>query len=405
MLVENNFPADPRVRNEAYTLAGAGYPVTVIALRKAGEKSCEDVNGVRVYRVPTLTVFKKLGGARGALGRVLGLVQAGVGYVSEYLYFTGACFLWSLYVALRWGVDVVHAHNPPDTLFVVGAFYRLLGKRFVFDHHDLSPELYLARFRNGQEKRDLIYKTLLALEKLSLRTANIAIATNESYKETQIQRGYMDKQNVFVVRNGPDLRRVKVVPRDPTLLAMGKCILCYIGIMNPQDGVDYMLRALQHLAFTLERKDFFCVAIGTGDAFEALQMMTERLGLKDYVRFPGFVSDEELVRYLSTADICLDPNPSNPLNDVSTWIKVMEYMAVGKPTVSFDLKETRVTAQEAALYVTPNDELAFAQQVAFLMDRPDLRQQMGAFGRRRVEEELAWEVVSHQLLRAYSSLI
>jgi glycosyltransferase involved in cell wall biosynthesis len=165
-----------------------------------------------------------------------------------------------------------------------------------------------------------------------------------------------------------------------------------------------MLRALQHLALTLDRKDFYCVVIGTGDSFEPLKQMADTLGLRDYVWFTGFVSDEALVRYLTTADICLDPNPSNPLNDVSTWIKVMEYMAMGKPVVSFDLKETRVTAQKAAVYVTPNDELGFAQQIAFLMDRPELRKKMGAFGKRRIAEKLAWNVVSQPLLRAYASL-
>jgi glycosyltransferase involved in cell wall biosynthesis len=404
MLVENAFPADIRVWNEAHTLSQAGYPVTVIALRKPGEKFHEEVNGVHVYRVPTLTVFKKLGVARGTVGRVIGIIQAVVGYVLEYVYFTMACFFLSLYVTWRSGVDVVHAHNPPDVLFVVGAFHRLLGKRFIFDHHDLSPELYLARFGMEKAGGGLIYKTLVALEKLSLRVAHVAIATNESYKEIQIQRGNMDKDQVFVVRNGPDLRRVKVVSSDPHLLAMGKNILCYVGTMNPQDGVDYMLRALRHLAFTLGRKDFYCVVIGTGDSFDQLKTLTNTLGLQDYVRFTGFISDAELVQYLSTADICLDPNPSNPLNDVSTWIKVMEYMAVGKPIVSFDLKETRVTAQEAAVYVTPNDELAYANQIAFLMDRPELRKAMGEFGKRRIEETLAWNVVSQNLLRAYGSL-
>jgi glycosyltransferase involved in cell wall biosynthesis len=404
MLVENAFPADIRVWNEAHTLSQAGYPVTVIALRKPGEKFHEEVNGVHVYRVPALTVFEKLGGARSTVGRVIGMFQACMGYILEYLYFTSACFLLSIYVAFQRGVDVVHAHNPPDTLFVVGAFHRLLGKRFIFDHHDLSPELYLSRFGIQNGEGGTIYKTLLAIEKLSLRIANIAIATNESYKQVQIQRGKLEEDKVFVVRNGPDLRRVKVVPGDPNLLAMGKNILCYVGALNPQDGVDYMLRALQHLAFTLGRRDFFCVVIGTGDAFEQLKTMTDTLGLKDYVWFAGFISDEELVRYLSTADICLDPNPSSPLNDVSTWIKVMEYMAVGKPTVSFDLKETRVTAQEAAAYVTPNDEQAFAKQIAFLMDRPDLREKMGEFGKRRINEELAWNVVSQNLLQAYASL-
>jgi glycosyltransferase involved in cell wall biosynthesis len=404
MLLENSFPADIRVWNEAHTLSQAGYPMTVIALRKPGEKFHEEVNGVYVYRIPTLTVFKKLGGARDTLGRVIGMFQAWVGYFSEYVYFTVACFLLSIYVAFRRGVDVVHAHNPPDTLFVVGAFHRLFGKRFIFDHHDLSPELYLARFGLKEGEGGIICKILLALERLSLRVANISIATNESYKEMQIQRSKVEKEKVFVVRNGPDLRRIKMVSGDPNLLAMGKSILCYIGSMNPQDGLDYMLRALHHLAFMLGRKDFYCVVIGTGDSFAHLKQMADTLGLQDYVWFTGFVSDEELVRYLSSADICLDPNPSNPLNDVSTWIKVMEYMAVGKPVVSFDLKETRVTAQEAAVYVPPNDELAFAQQIAFLMDRPDLRKKMGEFGKHRVDEALAWNIVSQNLLRAYASL-
>jgi glycosyltransferase involved in cell wall biosynthesis len=404
MLVENAFPADLRVWNEAQTLTQAGYPVTVIALRKPGEKFHEKVKDVHVYRVPALTVFQKLGVARGSVGRVLAMCQAVVGYLIEYGYFTVACCLLSLYIALRRGVDVVHAHNPPDTLCVVGALHRLLRKRFIFDHHDLSPELYLSRFGLQQEAGGLVYKTLLVLEQLSLSIANITIATNESYKKIQIQRGNMAKDQVFVVRNGPDLCRVKVVPEDATLRAMGKSILCYVGTMNPQDGVDYMLRALQHLAFTLGRKDFYCVVLGDGDAFENLKTMTDTLGLQDYVWFAGFISDERFVRYLSTADICLDPDPCNPLNDVSTFIKVMEYMALGKPIVSFDLKETRFTAQEAAVYVIPNDELAFAQQIAYLMDRPDLRKKMGAIGKRRIEEELAWHIVSQNLLRAYEHL-
>jgi glycosyltransferase involved in cell wall biosynthesis len=404
MLVENAFPTDLRVWNEARTLTQAGYPVTVIALCKPAEKFHEEIGGVHVYRVPTLTVFKKLGEAHGAVGRLIGVLQAVVGYALEYLYFTMACFLLSIYISLRRGIDVVHAHNPPDVLFVVGAFHRLFGKRFIFDHHDLSPELYLSRFGIHEEGAGLIYKTLVAFEKLSLRVANLAIATNESYKEIQIQRGDVQKDKVFVVRNGPDLQRLRAVPGDANLLAMGKCILCYVGTMNPQDGVDYLLRALHHLVFTLGRKDFYCVLLGSGDAVDLLKAMTQTLGLADYIRFTGFVGDTDLVRYLSTADICLDPDPSNPLNEASTFIKVMEYMALGKPIVTFDLKETRVTAQDAAVYVTPNDELAFAKQIACLMDRPDLRNQLGEFGKRRAAKELAWNIVSQNLLRAYASL-
>ncbi len=308
----------------------------------------------------------------------------------------------SFYVAAIDGFDVVHAHNPPDTLFVVGAIHRIFGKKFVFDHHDLSPELYLSRYRKTTD--GLVSRSLRLLEKLSLKLADIAIATNESYRAIDIQRHAIDPDKVFVVRNGPDLARVRLVGRDSPLMSMGRTILCYVGAMNPQDGIDYLLRALGHLVHDLKRTDFYCVLIGDGDSREELESQALELGLGEYVRFTGFIPDEDMMRYLSTADICLDPNPSSPLNDVSTWIKVMEYMALGKPIVSFDLKETRISAGEAALYVTPNDEIAFARAIVRLMDDPSKRSQMGAYGRTRVHDELNWDVTSQNLLRAYRRL-
>ncbi len=403
MLVENSFPADARVRNEAFTLAKNRFHVSVIALRGATEPPREIVNGVAVYRVPRITLFKKLPDAESSRVRaLLQRLQVVVGYFFEYGYFTLACLLGSFYVAAIDGFDVVHAHNPPDTLFVVGAIHRIFGKKFVFDHHDLSPELYLSRYRKTTD--GLVSRSLRLLEKLSLKLADIAIATNESYRAIDIQRHAIDPDKVFVVRNGPDLARVRLVGRDSPLMSMGRTILCYVGAMNPQDGIDYLLRALGHLVHDLKRTDFYCVLIGDGDSREELESQALELGLGEYVRFTGFIPDEDMMRYLSTADICLDPNPSSPLNDVSTWIKVMEYMALGKPIVSFDLKETRISAGEAALYVTPNDEIAFARAIVRLMDDPSKRSQMGAYGRTRVHDELNWDVTSQNLLKAYRRL-
>jgi glycosyltransferase involved in cell wall biosynthesis len=402
MLVENSFPADTRVRNEASTLVENGFRVTVVALRGRGEQSREVVDGVTVYRIPRLTLFKKLPGpAPSTVAALLNRLRVVVGYFSEYVYFTSACLIVSLYVGLKDGVDVVHAHNPPDTLVVVGAVHKLLGRKFVYDHHDLSPELYRSRYKTPS---GLITHVLQVLETLSLKLADVAIATNDSYRAIDIQRSAIDAEKVFVVRNGPDLTRIRLVEPDRSLRSKGKTILGYVGAMNPQDGVDYLLRALRCLVHDLDRKDFYCVIIGDGDSREELSAQAVELGLSDHVFFTGFIPDEDMVRLLSSADICLDPNPSSPLNDVSTWIKVMEYMALGKPVVSFDLKETRISAAEAAVYVTPNDEAAFAGAIMQLMDDPSRRAAMGAHGRSRVASDLSWHVTSQNLLRAYGRL-
>jgi glycosyltransferase involved in cell wall biosynthesis len=403
MLVENCFPQDTRVKNEANLLTKAGYQISVIALRTQGQAGREIINSVEVYRLPTLELFKKTPSANvNRLDLLFVKLKSFLGYVVEYCYFTTACLIVSSYIFVRRGFDVIHAHNPPDTLFLVALPFKLLGKKFVFDQHDLCPELYRSRYRTTE---GFATRLLRIVERCSLKLADVTIATNESYKQIQIERANKNPSDVFIVRNGPNQMRMTPVAPNPRLGEMNKCILCYIGSLNPQDGVDHLLRSLRHLLYDLKRSDFHCVIMGTGDSLQDLRALAAKLQLNGCVELPGFVSDEDLQSNLAAADICLDPDPSSPLNDVSTWIKVMEYMAYGKPIVAFDLKETRFSAGDAAIYVQPNKEAEFAETVAQLMGQPALRKEMGAYGRRRVEEELQWNKVGRNLLTAYETLL
>lgn len=383
MLLENNpFPQDTRVRQEAAALHEAGYQVSVIGPKGPGQSWRENFNGVQVYR------FWAPNDANGLLG-----------YLWEYGYSMAAVFLLSLVVLSRDGFDVVHAHNPPDTFVFIGAFYKLLGKRFVFDHHDLAPEMYCARFEGHGSS--LLYHTLIALEKWSCRLADRVITTNQSYKRMAMKRARIAAERIIIVRNGPDMERIKPVEPDPELRAPGKLLIGYMGIMGVQDGVDYLLRALRHLAYGLARDDFLCILIGEGNAWNSMKQLATELHLDAYVRFTGRLSDADLIRYLAAVDICVDPDPLNPFNDRSTMIKMTEYMALGKPIVAFDLAEHRFTAQAAAVYVRCNDEKGFARSLARLMDDPARREAMGACGRQRIEKELAWHHSIPKLLEAY----
>jgi glycosyltransferase involved in cell wall biosynthesis len=387
MLVENNsYPEDVRVRREARALANAGYLVTAISPARPGQLWRETIDGVHVYRYP-------------APPEATGFI----GYLFEYSYSTAAIFILSLLVSFREGFDIIHAANPPDTLVFVAAVYKLLGKRFVYDHHDLAAELYYAQL--GGRGNRLVHLALLALEKLSLRCADHVIATNQSYRAMEMERGGVPPERITIVRNGPELNSRQMVEPDPGLRQKGKIIIGYVGIMGFQDGVDYLLRALHHLVHGVGRTDVFCVLIGgLGSAQPSLKQLTTQLGLDDYVWFTGWVSDADLLRYIASADICVDPDPSNPFNDRSTMIKMLEYMAQGKPIVAFDLPEHRFTAQAAALYVQPNDELEFARALAQLADDPARRRAMGVMGRQRIETELAWHYSAQSLVEAYRRL-
>ena len=388
MLVENShYPQDPRVRRESRALLAAGYQVSVICPAKPGQPLRETVKGARVYRYPQSQ-----------------LLEGPVGYLLEYSYSMAATLLTSLEVFWREGFDVIHAANPPDTFVFIAAMYRLLGKRFIYDHHDLAPEMYEARF--GVRSGGLVYRTLVLLERLSCRLADGVIATNQSYKAIEMQRGGVPEERITIVRNGPDLALFQDAKPDPSLKQDGKALIVFAGVMGPQDGVDYLLRALSHLVHDLRRTDFSCVLVGgTGDARSSLEALVSELGLGPHVRFTGWVSDSDWARYISSADICVDPDPSNAFSDKSTMIKMMEYMAAGRPIVAFDLPEHRFTAREAAIYVGANNELEFARAIALLMDDPARRETMGSFGRRRVEAELAWQYSMPHLLSAYEKIV
>jgi glycosyltransferase involved in cell wall biosynthesis len=386
MLVENNpFPQDTRVRQEANALVKSGHQVTVVSPRSPEQTWREVLDGVKVYRYPApLTADSFLG------------------YIWEYGYSLVAMFVMSLLIWICEGFDIVHSANPPDTTSFIGVFLKLFGKKFIFDHHDLAPEMYKVRFAG--RSNELVFKVLLWLEEFSCHFADHVIATNRSYKSIEMERGKVPEKRITIVRNGPDLDRLQPVEPDLDLRARGNLIIGYVGIIAQQDGVDYLLRALKHLSNDLGKIGFYCVIIGKGDELDSLIRLAHSLGLEDHVWFTGYVPDEDLIRILSSADICVDPDPSNPFNDRCTMIKMMEYMALGKPIVSFDLPEHRVTAQEAALYALPNNELDFARQIMMLMDDPERRRKMGQQGRERIEKELAWSHQEKYLLEVYESL-
>jgi glycosyltransferase involved in cell wall biosynthesis len=389
MLLENlPFPQDVRVRREANALVNAGYRVTVICPAAEGQPLREIVNGVHVRRYPAPRPANSF-----------------TGYVWEYGYSMAASFALSLLVFLQEGFDVVHAHNPPDTFVFIGGFYKLLfGKRFVYDHHDLSPEMYRVRFPNGGKR--LVYEVLVLLEQLTCRFADHVLVTNESYRKLAMERGRVPENRITVVRNGIELERVEAsVAPHPAFRQLGKTIIGYVGVMGHQDGVDHLLRVIYHLVYDLGRTDFHCVLIGGGDAWESLRTLAQSLGLSEYVQFTGFVFGEGLLRYLAAADICVDATPSNPYSDRSTLFKIIEYMSLGKAIVTFDLPEHRFTAGDAAVYVAPNDELDFAKAVAELMDDPQRRKSLGALARIRMKKHLAWEYSALRLINAYHQIM
>lgn len=388
MLLENcPFPKDDRVRREARALTEAGFQVTVIAPASQDQAIFEVWEGVRVYRYPA--PVEKVGF---------------IGYLWEYAYSLTMIFLLSLRVFIREGFDIVHAHQPPDLFVFIAGFYKLFGKKYVLDHHDLAPDLYEARFRGGAKK--IVTKALLAFERLACCLADRVIATNKSYKGVEMERGHVAEDRIYIVRNGPDLMELYKSKGEMVLEQNEKTIIGYVGVMGTQDGVENLLHAMRHLVCEMSRRDVLCVLVGSGNALPELKKLAEQLGILDYVYFTGWVNGQDQVRqYLNSMDICVAPEPADVYNHRSTAAKVMEYMAVGKPVVSFDLHEHRYSAQDASLYAMPGDHADFARKIDVLIEDPDLREKLGRYGLDRINNQLAWHHQSDRLVKMYEALI
>ena len=380
LIIVQNLPVpfDRRVWLECQALVSAGYRVAVVCPKGSGDPAYEVVDTVELYKYrPYAPGGNKLS------------------FIAEYAY-SFAATAWQTLKARRKGrFAVIQACNPPDIFWPIALFFRALERtKFVFDHHDLCPELFQSRFPDGPR---LPYRGLRALERRTHRSADHVISTNASYRDIAINRSGKAPEDVTIVRTGPDPDKLKRGPEEPELRRGHKHLAAYIGVMGPQDGVDIVIRAAGIVVRELGRDDIAFTLIGKGDCFDDLVALRDELGLAGHVEFTGRAPDELVTRIMSTADAGLSPDPKNPLNDVSTMNKSMEYMAFELPVVSFDLHETRVSVADAGVYVRPNDVREYAEAIVALMDDEAKRSELGKLGRERVEQELAW---SHQL-RAY----
>lgn len=386
ILVENlPSPFDRRVWQEATTLYANGYGVSIICPTGKGyEKPYEEIEGIHIYRYDLPME------AEGAKG-----------YAVEYSAALWHTFRLAWKVRREQGFDVIHACNPPDLLFLIGGFFKLFfGKKFLFDHHDINPELYEAKFG----RRDFFWKLMVWLERMTFKTADVSIATNESYKKIAIERGGMNPARVYVVRSGPKLDRLKIIPPVEALKHGRRYLVGYVGVMGKQEGIDLLLQAARHIVKEMGHDDVHFGLVGGGTSLDEMKQMAADLGIADYVTFTGRVPDQALLEMLNTADVCVNPDVANEMNDKSTMNKIMEYMALGKPVVQFDLTEGRFSAQEASLYAAKNDPVDMAHKIVELLDNPERRARMGEFGRNRVVNELEWEYEAPKLLAAYEDV-
>lgn len=384
IIVENlPCPFDRRVWQEAQALREAGHEVSIICPKGQGyDQSYEVLDRIHIYRHP-LPIE----------------ADSALGYGLEYALSLLMEFALTLRVACTRGFDVIHGCNPPDTIFLIARVFKLFGKRFIFDHHDINPELYEAKFG----RRDVWYRLLRALERWTFAAADVSIATNESYRRIAIERGGMDPAKVFVVRSGADLRRVRVMARRPDLRRGKRYLVGYVGVIGKQEGLDLLLQSIVYIRRTLQRNDIHFTIVGGGTELATLVQMSCDLSIDDCVEFTGRIPDRPLWEIMSTADVCVNPDRANEMNDKSTMNKILEYMALGKPIVQFDLTEGRFSAGESSVYARPNDTVDFAEKLCALLDDPERRDRMGALGRSRVESGLAWQHQIPRLLEAYGA--
>jgi glycosyltransferase involved in cell wall biosynthesis len=384
IIVENvPVPFDRRVWQQASALRDNGHTVSIICPTDAAHPARrEAIEGIEIYRYPSPVE-----------------ADTPMGYFIEY----ANALLWQF--ALAWkihftrGFDLIQGCNPPDDIFIIGGCFKLLGKRYIFDQHDLCPELFEGKFG----RRGFAYRTLLLLERLSFRVADTAMVTNESYRKVAEMRGGKAAHQVYVVRNGPDLERVRLVPVNESLRKGCKFLVGYVGVMGRHEGIDLLLRSVRYIVHAKGRCDVHFALVGGGTELERMKSYAHELGVAPYVTFTGRVPDREMIEVLSTADVCVNPDIANEFNDKSTMIKIMEYMALGKPIVQFDLIEGKHSAQEASLYARKNDEVDFAEKIIHLIEHPEQRRRMGELGRIRVSRELAWDHQVPKLLAAYEA--
>lgn len=383
MIIVENLPVpfDRRVWKEACSLHENGYEVTVLCPRGKGYKrGYEVINGIHIYRHP----MPKEGNGH-------------IGYLWEYSWALFWEFWYAWWIYLRRGFHVIQGCNPPDLIFLVVLPFKLLGVRYIFDHHDVGPELYFAKYG----KKGILYRIQIWLEKVCYRSSDAVMSTNNSYRDLAVNRGGVDPEDAFVVRNGPDLRTFKGVPPNPALKYGKRYLVGYVGTMSVQEGLEILLDAALHIK-DLGRNDIHFTCIGGGPGLARLQKMTRGKGLEGMVNFTGRIPDDQMLEILSTADVCVNPDKPCEMNDISTMVKIMEYMALAKPIVQFDLKEGRFTAQDASLYADNGNCVAdFAAKILWLLENPDERRRMGEFGLRRVKQELGWQHSVQKLLAAY----
>lgn len=386
IVVENlPVPLDRRVWLEATTLAAHGYEVSVICPTGRGwDKRHEVIEGIHIYRYP-----EPVEAHSGA-----------VAYAREYLHSLVHWFRLARKVRRERGFDVIQGCNPPDLIFLLALWYRFRGVRYLFDHHDVCPELFEAKFG----KKGLLYRIMLIWERMTFATASVSIATNESFREIALRRGRMKAEDVFIVRSAPKIEKFEIRPADPALRKGAGTVLGYVGVIGQQEGMDLLVAAADHLINRMGRRDVHFLIVGFGPEVPTVQADVAARGLSDWFTFTGALYGEDLLRALNSCDIGVSPDPKNAMNDISTMNKVMEYMTLEKPVVQFDLKEGRASAGEASVYARANDPVDFAARIAELMDAPERRAEMGRIGRARVLDRLSWAHSVPHLLAAYDRI-
>jgi glycosyltransferase involved in cell wall biosynthesis len=384
IIVENlSLPFDRRVWQEATTLKENGAEVSIICPKMKGyTSSFEIINDIKIYRHPLPLE------AKGAFGYLL---EYGTALFWEFV------LSWKIFFQKRF--QIIHGCNPPDLIFLVALWFKIFGVKYVFDHHDINPELFIAKYN----RKGLFYKLMIFFERLTFATANYSIATNESYKEIAIRRGKMPLDKVQVIRSGPKLERLKFVSPDKRYLNGKKFLVGYVGVIGAQEGIDLLLESVRYIISI--RQDIQFSIVGGGSDLDRLSQLSDEMGLSDFVEFHGRVSDELLLTVLNTADVCVNPDKPSEMNNLSTMNKIMEYMALKKPMVQYDLKEGRFSAREASLYAKPGDTEDFAKKIIHLVDNPELRDKMADYGYKRVLNELSWDYEGEKLIKFYKRIL